>query len=587
MLDYYGLMRRHHRLITLALLIAAAFNGVHAASAPTSSLSNSKLDSELFYELLVGELSAQSGDTGAAYALMLDAARKANSPRLYERAVELALLSRSGTSALDAAQAWSRAFPASREANRYVLQILIGLNRIADTLEPLKRELAGLPAAERSAAIGLLPRYYARATERKLVATVVEQVLKPDFANRTTGPTAWSAIGILRLQAADTSGALEAARRGAALDPQSEVPMMLALALMESKIPQAEVLVRKYVASKPRPDVRMAYARHLLSTQRYAEAYAQMQLLTTEKPDYREAWLVRGSLEYQDKNMVLSEASLKSFVALNPPAPAADTLQPAAMDRGLVQAYLLLAQIAEQDKRLDEAQSYLARITGPQDALRVQSHRATILVRQGKLEEARAVIRNTPESQPGDARAKISAEVQLLRDNKQFPAAYQLLAQAMVRYPEDADLVYDQAMVAEKIGKPDEMEKLLRSVIATKPDYHHAYNALGYSLADRNVRLPEARQLVAKALEFAPNDPFIVDSLAWVEFRSGNSAEAVRLLQGAFQVRPDAEIAAHLGEVLWSMGQRDQANAIWTKGLELNPDNETLQDTIKRLRGKP
>jgi len=124
-------------------------------------------------------------------------------------------------------------------------------------------------------------------------------------------------------------------------------------------------------------------------------------------------------------------------------------------------------------------------------------------------------------------------------------------------------------------------------VIATKPDYHHAYNALGYSLADRNVRLPEARQLVAKALEFAPNDPFIVDSLAWVEFRSGNSAEAVRLLQGAFQVRPDAEIAAHLGEVLWSMGQRDQANAIWTKGLELNPDNETLQDTIKRLRGKP
>jgi tetratricopeptide (TPR) repeat protein len=278
---------------------------------------------------------------------------------------------------------------------------------------------------------------------------------------------------------------------------------------------------------------------------------------------------------------------LKSFVALNPPAPAADTPQPAAIDRGLVQAYLLLAQIAEQDKRLDEAQSYLARITGPQDALRVQSHRAAIFARQGKLEEARAVIRSTPESQPGDARAKISAEVQLLRDNKQFLQAYQLLAEAMVRYPEDADLVYDQAMVAEKIGKQDEMEQLLRRVIATKPDYHHAYNALGYSLADRNMRLPEARQLVAKALEFAPNDPFIVDSLAWVEFRSGNPAEALRLLQEAFQVRPDAEIAAHLGEVLWSMDQRDQANAIWTKGLELNPENETLQDTIKRLRGKP
>ena len=586
-MDYYGPMRRHHRLIALALLITAAFNGVHAASPATTSPNNSNLGSELFYQLLVGELSAQSGDTGSAYSLMLDAARKANSPRLYERAVELALLSRSGTSALDAAQAWARAFPASREANRYVLQILIGLNRIADTLEPLKRELAGLRPAERSAAIGLLPRYYARATERKLVATIVDQALKPDLVNHTTGPTAWSALGILRLQAADASGALEAARRGAALDPQSEVPMMLALALMEYKIPEAEVLVRKYVANKPRPDVRMAYARHLLSTQRFAEAYAQMELLTAEKPDYREAWLVRGSLEYQDKKMALAETSLKSFVALNPPAPGADTDQPAAMDRGLVQAYLLLAQIAEQDKRLDEAQSYLARITGPQDALRVQSHRATILARQGKLDEARAVIRNTPESQPGDARAKVSAEVQLLRDNKQFLAAYQLLGEAVVRFPEDADLAYDQAMLAEKVGKQDEMEQLLRRVIAAKPDYHHAYNALGYSLADRNVRLPEARQLVAKALEFAPNDPFIVDSLAWVEFRSGNPAEAVRLLQGAFQVRPDAEIAAHLGEVLWSLGQRDQANAIWTKGLELNAENETLQDTIKRLRGKP
>jgi tetratricopeptide (TPR) repeat protein len=173
--------------------------------------------------------------------------------------------------------------------------------------------------------------------------------------------------------------------------------------------------------------------------------------------------------------------------------------------------------------------------------------------------------------------------VQLLRDNKQYLDAYSVLASAAKDFPTDTDLAYDLAMAAEKIGKVEEMEKLLRQVIAAKPDYHNAYNALGYSLAERNTRLTEARALVAKALEFAPNDPYIVDSMAWVEFRSGNKQEALRLLQGAFKARPDAEIAAHLGEVLWSLEQQGQAKSIWKEGLALNPDNETLKETIQRL----
>ncbi|MBK6323567.1 MAG: tetratricopeptide repeat protein [Burkholderiales bacterium] len=142
-------------------------------------------------------------------------------------------------------------------------------------------------------------------------------------------------------------------------------------------------------------------------------------------------------------------------------------------------------------------------------------------------------------------------------------------------------------MMAERLGKTDEMEQMLRRVIELKPDYHHAYNALGYSLADRNIRLNEARQLIQQALTYAPDDPFILDSLAWVEFRAGNATEALRLLQGAFKARPDAEIAAHLGEVLWTTGQHDQAVAIWKEGVALSPQNETLRDTMRRLRGAP
>jgi tetratricopeptide (TPR) repeat protein len=140
------------------------------------------------------------------------------------------------------------------------------------------------------------------------------------------------------------------------------------------------------------------------------------------------------------------------------------------------------------------------------------------------------------------------------------------------------------AMVAEKLDKLDDMERLLRGIIAIDPTYHHAYNALGYSLADRNLRLPEAKQLIQKALEYAPGDPYISDSLGWVEFRLGNFDEALRVLQGAFAAKPDAEIAAHLGEVLWQMGRREQALQTWREGTKLNSDNETLLKTLKRLR---
>jgi Flp pilus assembly protein TadD len=332
------------------------------------------------------------------------------------------------------------------------------------------------------------------------------------------------------------------------------------------------------------PELRLAYVRKLLESNRMADALAQLKTLTAEKPDYADAWLMQGSIEYQTKQIPAAKTSLQKFLSLTETPNGATNEE---QGRSQVQAYLVLSQVAEQEKDLALAEAYLLKVTNPQDILRVQSRRALLLARQGKLEQARALIRSQPELQPEDARAKVTAEVQLLREVKQNAAVYELLNDAVKRFPDDIDLVYDQAMAADKLGKFAEMEQLLRQVMAAKPDYHHAYNALGYSLADRNVRLNEARALIVKALEMAPNDPYIVDSLAWVEFRSGNLAEAARLLKQAFNDKPDAEIAAHLGEVLWLQGQRDEAIAIWNTGNTLNADNETLQETIKRLRGKP
>jgi tetratricopeptide (TPR) repeat protein len=572
-----------------ALLLAwtqmvAAQPAASAPSVPASSpvAGHSAMDAELFYELLLGELNARGAEEGTGYSLILDAARKTNDPALYQRAVEIAFHAHSGDAALQAARAWKDAYPHSREANRYVLQILIALNRVAESAEPLKTELALAGPADRNTTLASIPRNYARVSDKKLAASVVENALADDLRNPANASAAWTAVGRMRLAAGDQSGALDAAQRGQAANAGAEGPALLALELMDPKRPGAEALVRRYMEGQPLPEMRMAYARELLEEQRYAEASRQLQFVTSEKPDYPEAWLVQGTLQLQNNEDGAAEASLKRYLALAQAQPKAEE-----RSRGMAQAYLSLSRIAERRKDYAQAQAWLDRIEDSQDLVAAQQRRASILARQGRMDEARKLIRSLPQRNEADARNKLMAEVQLLRDNKQYKAAYDLLGKEAAKPPVDVDLLYEQAMLAEKMGNLPEMERLLRQVIAAKPDYQHAYNALGYSFADRNMRLPEARELIRKALALSPDDPFITDSLGWVEFRMGNKAEALRILEGAYKAKPDADIAAHLGEVLWSLGQRDRAQAIWKEGLLLNNEDETLLDTLKRLRVKP
>ncbi|HAL40477.1 MAG TPA: hypothetical protein DCP03_21230, partial [Polaromonas sp.] len=521
------------------------------------------------------------------FALMLDAARKTGDAQLYQRATEIALQSRSGEAALQSARAWKQEQPASREANRYVLQILIALNRIADTVEPLKTEIRLAPDVERASALAAVPHAYARVSDKKLASTVVEGALADALSDPATASAAWTTVGRMRLAAGDNPGALEAARRGQATDSltgsSAGGPALLALELMDQKLPEAEGLVQKYLEGHANawPEIRMGYARVLLDLQRYAEAIVQLQIVTRQKPDYPEGWLVLGSLQLQDNQLAPAQTALERYVAL-----AQQQTPQGESKRGLAQAYLSLSQLAEKRKDYAAAENWLNKIENSSDLALAQTRRASILASQGKLEEGRQLIRQLPERSPDDARLKLNAEVGLLRDFKQYQLAHDLLARALAKTPDEPDLLYDQAMMAEKLGFLDEMERQLRRIIQLKPDYYQAYNALGYSLADRNVRLPEGKELIQKALEYAPSDPFIKDSLGWVEFRMGNASEAQQIFEAAYKAKPDAEIAAHFGEVLWSLGQRERAVAIWKEGQLINPDDETLLETLKRLRVK-
>ena len=307
-----------------------------------------------------------------------------------------------------------------------------------------------------------------------------------------------------------------------------------------------------------------------------------MQAIRASAPDYADAWLIDGALSLQDGQFALAEKQLLRYLELVDATPA--TQQHQEFRRGRSQAFLSLAQIAQQRKDIQQADAWLSRVDNPEDKLRAQVRRASLLAQQGRVDDAIDLIQAQTERSEADSRLKRSAEVQILREKKMYARARDRLQTLVTEYPAELDMVYDLAMVHEKLGDLVEMERLLRNLIAAKPDDPHAYNALGYSMADRGLRLPEARQLITKALELSPGDPFITDSLAWAEFRSGNKEEALRLLQGAFMNKPDAEIAAHLGEVLWAMGRQQEAVQMFKEGIKLNPENETLVETLKRLR---
>ncbi|MEG0539130.1 MAG: tetratricopeptide repeat protein, partial [Comamonas sp.] len=352
--------------------------------------------------------------------------------------------------------------------------------------------------------------------------------------------------------------------------------------LMESGVASAEPMVHDYMQHQPAPTIQMAYARVLMAQNRLDNALEQLNRLLKSSPDMADAWMALATLHAQQANWKKAQEALQRLETLVAKMPAL-----AQRTQALTQAYLLGGRISLQQKDYAQALSWLEKIPSGVDTLNVQSLKAQALAKLGKLAQGRALIRAVQADSEEQEMQKRQAEVILLRDNDAPQEAYLLQRTLYEQFPEDANVAYETAILAERAGKIDAMEKILRDIIQKHPDHHHAFNALGYSYAERNIRLPEAKELIETALQQAPNDPFILDSLAWVEFRMGNKDSALTLLEKAYALRNDVEIAAHLGEVLWSTGNQERARTVWRKALTQDADNETLRATLERLQVKP
>lgn len=530
------------------------------------SLPNQALTPQILYQLLVAEIAGQRGNMALSTRAYNDLARSTRDPRIARRATEIAMFARQNDAAIEAARLWNELDPDSAQARQMLAGVLVGADRLDEAqthvARLLEQEGAGLPGS-----LMRLNRLFARQADKAQVQRIVNALTEPYLKLGE----AHFARGEAALNAGDNAAAAAEATQALSMRPNWEQAVLVKAQAQRATSPEKSVeTLRTFLSGNPKArEVRLQYARALVNDKQYSDARAEFQKLLKDFPGNADVVYAVGVLSMQLSDYDAANENFRKLLEMGYREPNL--------------ARLYLGQIAEERKRPDEAMDWFATVEAGEQFVTAQTRIGHILAQQGKIDEARRSLQAAATTSSRDRVQFLLAEAQILRDAGQSKEAYELLEKSLASQPDQPDLLYEAALLAERLDRIDVMETNLRKLIAIKPDHAHAYNALGYSLADRGERLEEAQSLVGKALELAPDDPFILDSMGWVLYRKGDLQGALAPLQRAYGLRPDPEIAAHLGEVLWSVGKRDDAKKLWREAARANPQNEVLANAIKKF----
>lgn len=535
------------------------------------SLPSVDLNEELLYKLLTSEIAFQRGDWQTAYVTMLSLAQQTRDPRIARRAAEIALSAKQADEAMSAVRLWRSLAPDSEEATQYYLSFIVLGDDLTEAQPILEQRLREARPQTRGLMAFQMQRLLARAKDKAGAFALLEKILAPYLDL----PEARLALAQGAYVRGDTQRARTEAQNALKLKPDFELAI-LAMAQVTPDKDEALRLLGDFVSRNPKSrDVRMAYARMLIEQKQYAKARTEFETLLKEQPQDLTALYALGVLALETKDFKSAENYLTTYINQLTAKPDDE--------RDPTQALLLLAQIAEERNDNEAVLKWLSQIEPGEAYLNAQIKRAQIIAKRGDMAGARKLLHELNTSGEREKAQILIAEGQLLRDANQLPEAIRIYKDGVRQFPNNTDLLYDYAMAAEKSSQWDVMESALRKIMELAPNNQHAYNALGYSLAERNIRLDEAYTLIEKALKLAPDDPFILDSMGWVHFRLGKLKESEDLLRRAYELRPDVEIAAHLGEVLWVKGQKDAAQKLWRDAQTKDPQNDTLKSTLARL----
>jgi len=538
------------------------------------------LTGDIFYRVLAAEIAAQRGLYGSAATTLVNLSRETGDPRLAHRALEFQLAGGNLPGALEAARTWASLAPYDTEATSTELALAAANGQTQGLSQALRRRIDA--ANDKTAAIAQALGVLGRLNDRALALRIFDESLSDKVRKL---PAAHLALADVAHAAGDDARAASEARAALAADPRSEPAAQRVLdygARIDADAAEAEA--RAFIDRNPDArKVRLMLAGQLAERGNYDAAQAELQAMARRSPEDFDLLFMQAQLAYRAGHLDPARSLLQQYLSVQDQRQR--SVPPGATDAGgaAADARVLLSRIAEDQGRLDDAVAELSRIDDP--AMRYSAHmrQAALRARQGRVDEALAMV-DAAGAQDDDERVQaVLAKSQILRDAGRTDQAIATLEAADRAMPDTVEVKYELAMLNERRGRFDELERLLRQVIALDPSHAHAYNALGYTLADRNERLPEAQGLIKHALSLAPDDPFILDSMGWVEYRLGQSDSAVQYLTRAYAQRPEADIGAHLAEVLWSQGNRDRATELLREAYRKDARNQTVLDTLKRL----
>ncbi|MEI7841596.1 MAG: tetratricopeptide repeat protein [Gallionellaceae bacterium] len=567
----------YYKTIFLSLLLGAC---AHAPVAPTvgskeaavetaqepSPLPNVALDERMLYEFLLGDIALQRGRPELAIQAYADLAKTTRDPRVARRAAQLAFESRQMDKAIDAFALWQELEPTATLPNQMLVSLLLSGGKISDATPYVHRWLA-----KESKNVGpVFVQIHALLARAPSKAAAFDWLSKLAEPYPSVAEAHW-VVAQFAQDAGKKELAIAEARRAVELRPEWDAALILEAQLLMSTnaklgLEKLQTYLQIYPANH---EVRLFYARALLEQKFYVESRTQFQqVLETNRGNVELAFAV-ALLSLQMGELDRAEKEFESILVQGK------------KDAGIIHFYL--GQLKETRKDDVAALAEYQQVLQGEYVFAARLREAYLLGKAAKIKEARAVLKAAPVTNNRQRVTVTIVEAQLLREAKQYETSYQVLMSALDTLPNDPQLLFEVAITADKLGKVDSFEQNLRKLLQLAPDHAQAYNALGYSLLDRNVRVEEGMRLVEKAYQLEPNDAAITDSVGWGYYRLGKMEKSAALLRKAFALNSDPEIAGHLGEVLWVQGNKDEAMKVWQDTLKDHPDSESLRTLIKKF----
>jgi len=524
-------------------------------------------DGQAVFLALLGEMAWQHGESDLAVQAYAELAQHSHDPLVTERAVELAGMARRADFALPLARQWAKEAPDDPHALQTLAGVLAATGQFAE-LAPLLEKILAADESNLGDNFMRLGRMLSRTPDHRGVLVLLDQLAQ----RYPQVPEAHFVVAGAALTAEDHERAIAEAKVALMLRPGWQQAAMieaheLGLAAPEAAIDFLVAFLNDYPQAR---DVRLQLARLFIVAKRYGEARGQFDRLLQDFPDNPEVVYPVAVLALQQNDLDRAATQFERLLQLDFP------------DRSSV--HYFLGQIEEERKHPEEALAHYRQVVAGDQYLPALGRAVQLLADGGHLDQAQALLHDARAHNAQEEVVFVLMEAQLLRGAKRYQEVFDLLEGALKKHPDDAELLYDAALAADRLGRYGLSETHLRRLLVKQPENAYALNALGYSLVDRNVRLDEGRQLIAKALSLVPDDPFVMDSLAWADYRLGRLEDARVQLEKAYALRADPEIAAHLGEVLWQLTRREEAVAVWRKAAADYPDNEALAAAIRKYQ---